>query len=191
MKNILNLQSYFFKIDLFFICLWNLFFLIDNLILAISDLNSLFFFYLRIDNNQISFVFLFCSFSIHLCVLFNLSVVHARSLTAVSDLKRHGLVCLFMNDNHAALQACDAYIRAFMNRSLTAECFQKHKTECSQRTQPQSSHSFGWTVFGWVNDTLQNMKKKMLGFFVNVKSPWRFLKATKCDTIVNHSHASI
>ena len=47
-----------------------------------------------------------------------ISVIHARSLTAVSDLKRHGLVCLFMNDNHAALQACNAYIRAFMNRSI-------------------------------------------------------------------------
>ena len=47
-----------------------------------------------------------------------LSVIHARSLTAVSDLKCHGLVCWFMNDDHAALQACNAYIRAFMNRSI-------------------------------------------------------------------------
>ena len=46
-----------------------------------------------------------------------LSVIHARSLTAVTDLKRHGLFCFFMSDIHAALQACNAYVRSLMNRS--------------------------------------------------------------------------
>ena len=46
-----------------------------------------------------------------------LSVIHARSLTAVTDLKRHGLFCFFMSDIHAALKACNAYVRSLTNRS--------------------------------------------------------------------------
>ena len=46
-----------------------------------------------------------------------LSVIHARSLTAVTDLKRHGLFYLFMSDILAALQACNAYVPSLMYRS--------------------------------------------------------------------------
>ena len=120
-----------------------------------------------------------------------LSVIHARSLTAVSDLKRHGLVCLSMNDSHAAIQACNAYIRAFMNRSINGwvlsetqnGMFTKNADTVLAQFRLNSVWLSKWhTAKHW---------KKMLGYFVIVKSPWRFLKATKCNTIVNHSHASI